>query len=145
MKNLLKRAIVCAIVMTTCFNCSDEPIENNQFESSFETENPLAFQDSQDPCADQDPQARLTNNGTSEVTLEIANMDGTMLHTVEDLAPGDSSGYLTFAPDNIIFNVTKTAFGVGDDKIIFEMDTCMSFDMEVGADDNLIPSTPVNL
>ena len=145
MKNLLKHAIACAIVMTTCFNCSDESIENNQFEASYETENPTAFQDTLDPCTTQDPQARLTNNGTSAVTLQIANLDGTILHTVANLAPGNASGYLTFAPDNIIFNVTKSTIGVGDEKVIYEMNTCMSFDMEVGTDDNLMPSTPITL
>lgn len=149
MKNLLNKAIACAIVMTTCFNCSVEPIENNQFEmplkASLETEEIQVSQDIQDPCSGQDPQARITNNGTTTVTLEIANMEGTILHTVADLAPGAVSGYLTFAPDDIIFNVSKDAINVMDEKVSHNMSTCMSFDMEVGADNNLVPSNPINL
>lgn len=145
MKNLLNTSIACAIVLTTCYSCSIEPIETNPIETSLETEDLAAFQDVQDPCVDQDPQARITNNGTTPVTLEIANMEGTILHTVTDLAPGNVSGYLTFAPDSMMFSITKGFTGVGDEKVTHEMTTCMSYDMEIGPDNNLIPSAPVNL
>ncbi|MCD2258770.1 hypothetical protein [Psychroserpens luteolus] len=140
MKNLLKNAIACAIVMTTCFNCSVESIESDQFDNSI-----LENQNTQDPCSDQDPQARITNNGTVSITLQIANIDGTLLHTVSNLAPGDASGYLTFSADDIIFNVSKNTTGISDEKVVYTMDQCMSFDMEVDVDNYLTSSTPQNL
>lgn len=145
MKNLLNKAIASAIVLTTCFNCSTESIESNQLETSFVTEEPTLFQDTQDPCVDQDPRARISNNGSTSVTLEIANLEGTILHTVADLSPGNVSGFLTFAPDNMVFIVTKGTTGVADEKVTYDMTSCMSYDMEIGPDNNLTSSTPVNL
>ncbi|WP_299336759.1 hypothetical protein [uncultured Psychroserpens sp.] len=136
MKNLLKNAIACAIVITTCFSCSVESIEEQQL---------LDNQIAQDPCADQDPQARITNNGTIAVTLQIATIDGTILHTVQDLAPGNTSSYLSFASGDIIFNVIKNTTGVSDNKVVFAMDQCMSYDMEIDSNNDLLPNTPVNL
>ncbi|MBR9914615.1 MAG: hypothetical protein GYB32_07275 [Algicola sp.] len=145
MKNLLKHAIACAIVFTSCFNCSveslqDEPTDvNNAIESSTVTQ---AF----DPVCDaQDPQARITNNGTIAVTLEIATSEGIVLHTVSNLSPGNASSYLAFAADDIIFNVIKNTTGVTDEKVVYTMDQCMSFDIEVGSDNYLIETVPVNL
>ena len=138
MKNLLKNAIAYAIVLTTCYNCSVESIELEQFqESQFETPNIQ--------CTNQDPQARLTNNGTVDITLQIVTIDGVILHTVQDLAPGLSSGYLTFASGDIIFNVSKNTTGIDDEKVVHTMNQCMSFDIEVGTDNYLTGSVPQNL
>ncbi|MEH6538046.1 MAG: hypothetical protein V7719_16710 [Psychroserpens sp.] len=140
MKNLLNNTIACVIVMTACFNCSVESIENEQLEQSlFETPDPL------DPCSNQDPQARITNSGTVAVTLQIATIDGTILHTVTNLASGSASGYLTFAADDIIFNVSKNTTGISDEKVVYTMEQCMSFDIEVDLDNYLTNSIPVNL
>lgn len=136
MKNLLKNTIACAIVMTTCFNCSVESVEEQSFETPI-NQNVL--------CVDQDPQARITNNGTISITLQIATLDGTILHTVQDLAPGNTSSYLTFAPSDIIFNVIKNTTGVTDDKVVFTMGQCMSFDMEVDSSNALVGNSPSNL
>jgi hypothetical protein len=140
MKNLLKNAIACAIVTSTLFSCSVESIENNLTESSIAESSEPQFD-----CSGQDPQARITNNGTISITLQIASSDGTVLHTVDNLAPGSASGFLTFAPDEIIFNISKNTTGVQDDKVLFTMDQCMSFDMVVGSDNYLVAGSPDNL
>lgn len=140
MKNLLKNAIACAIVMTTLFNCSNESIENDQMEEAL-----LDNSNMQLDCLNQDPQARITNNGTITITLQIASIDGTILHNVGNIMPGNSSGFLTFAPDDIIFNVSKNTTGIQDDKVIFTMDQCMSFDMELGVDNYLVSGMPMSL
>ena len=140
MKNLLKNAIACAIVMSTLFNCSIESIENNQLEESL-----LVTPNDQEDCLNQDPQARITNNGSISITLQIVSIDGAVLHTVDNIAPGSASGFLTFAPDDIIFNISKNTTGIQDDKVVFVMDQCMSFDMELGVDNYLVSGMPVNL
>ena len=140
MKNLLKNAIACAIVSSTLFSCSVESIENNLTESSI-----VENSDPQFDCSGQVPQARITNNGTISITLQIASSDGTVLHTVDNLAPGAASGFLTFAPDEIIFNISKNTTGIQDDKVLFVMDQCMSFDMVVGSDNYLVAGSPDNL
>ncbi|MEM5566129.1 hypothetical protein WNY78_13500 [Psychroserpens sp. AS72] len=140
MKNLLKNAIACAIVMSTLFNCSNESIENEQLEESL-----LVTPNAQTDCLNQDPQARITNNGTISITLQIVSTDGTVLHTVENIAPGNASGFLTFAPDDIIFNISKNTTGIQDDKVVYTMDQCMSYDMSIGADNYLVSGSPDNL
>lgn len=145
MKNLLNLAIACAVVTIICFSCSNEPIETSQFEMPLEADAPTTFFEMLDPCSEQDPRARITNNGTTTVTLQIATIEGTILHTVADLAPGAVSGYLTFAPNEIIFDISKDDINVVDEKVTHTMETCMSYDIEVGADNNLVPSSPVNL
>jgi len=125
--------------MATCFNCSVESIETEQLEQSLLTvPTPLE-------CSNQDPQARITNNGTVAVTLQIVTIDGTILHTVTNLAPGNASGFLTFAAADIIFNVSKNTTGISDEKVVYTMDQCMSFDMEVDTDNYLTNSVPENL
>ena len=139
MKNLLNNAIACAIVMTTLFSCSNESIENNQIEEA------LLDTPSTENCFNQDPQARITNNGTISIKLQIVSTDGTILHTVDNIMPGDASGFLTFAPDDIIFNISKNTTGLQDDKVVHTMDLCMSFDMELGTDNYLVAGSPENL
>lgn len=142
MKNLL-RSIIAFAIISTCYNCTVESDENVLLEDTLITAS--TFNSNPPPCSNQDPQARITNNGTISVTLEIATLDGTILHTVADLAPGNVSGYLTFAPGDIIFNVEKNTTGESDEKQIYTMNQCMSFDIEVAPDNNLTNSTPVNL
>nr|WP_321235082.1 hypothetical protein [uncultured Psychroserpens sp.] len=144
MKNLLKYTIACAIVMTTCYSCSVESIENEQLETAIVLED-STLPNTQDPCTGQDPQARITNNGTILVTLQIATIDGTVLHTVQDLAPGNSSSYLMFAEGDIIFNISKNTTGLSDEKVVYTMGECMSFDIEVDTDNNLTTAVPINL
>lgn len=144
MKNLLINTIVCAIVMTTCFSCSVESIDEEQLLDDLSIDNSIG-PDTQDPCSGQDPQARLTNNGTVSVTLQIATTDGTVLHTVQSLAPGNTSSYLSFAEGDIIFSVEKNTTGLGDEKVVYDMNQCMSFDIEVDTDNYLTSATPQNL
>ncbi|WP_040279093.1 hypothetical protein [Psychroserpens damuponensis] len=141
MKNLLKNAIACAIVMTTLFNCSNESIENEELQQQAFPESPNVQSD----CLDQDPQARITNNGSISITLQVVSIDGTILHTVDNIAPNDQSGYLTFAPDEIIFNISKNTTGLQDDKVVHSMDQCMSYDMVIGADNYLVAGSPDTL
>ena len=136
MKNLLKNAIASAIVMSMLFNCSVESIESEQEQLLFQTPN------AQNDCADEDPQARVTNGGTIAITFQISTLDGTVLHLVENIAPGNSSGFLTFAPDDIVFNISKNTTGIQDDKVVFTMNQCMSFDMVLGADNYLAAGSP---
>ena len=143
MKNLLKNAIACAIVMSLLVNCSVESVEIMDSEL-LEQSAPMLLEVLM-VCADQDPQASITNNGTIPVTFEILTLDGTILHTIPNIAPGNSSGYLTFAPDEIVFNISKNTTGLQDDKIIFVMNHCMSFDLELGFDNYLVAATPYDL
>tara|TARA_B100000809_G_C15092686_1_gene513807 strand:+ start:400 stop:822 length:423 start_codon:yes stop_codon:yes gene_type:complete len=140
MKNLLNNAIACAIVTSMLFSCSHESIEAEQSEA-YIPKTPSAQAD----CLDQDPQAGITNNGTISINLQIASIDGTILHNIENIAAGSTSGFLTFAPNEVIFNISKNTTGIQDDKVVFVMGQCMSFNMVLGADNYLVAGTPENL
>lgn len=142
MKKLLQSIVAFAIILT-CYTCTTDSYNDAPLEDAVITAS--TFNSNPPPCSNQDPQARITNNGTIPITLEIATIDGTILHTVADLAPGNVSGYLTFAPGDIIFNVEKNLTGTSDEKLFYTMNQCMSFDLEVAPDNNLTNSTPVNL
>jgi hypothetical protein len=143
MKNLLKNALACAVVMSLFVNCTVESVETMNSEL-LKQSTPTLFE-VLTVCVDQDPQASITNNGTIPVTFEILTLDGTILHTIPNIAPGNSSGYLTFAPDEIVFNISKNTTGLQDDKIVFVMNQCMSFDLELGATNYLVAGTPYAL
>ncbi|MFT5847491.1 MAG: hypothetical protein ACJARX_000080 [Psychroserpens sp.] len=140
MKNLLNNAIACAIVSLTLFSCSVESIKNDLIEEEL-LETPVTLSE----CVNQDPQAGITNNGSIPITFQIVTVDGTVLHSVENISPGTASGFLTFAPDDIVFNISKNTTGLQDEKVVFTMNQCMSFDIELGTDNNLVAGAPETL
>ena len=70
MKNLLK-AIACAIVVFTCYNCSVESAATIQEESLLSQEDVIDLEVPEVLCTSQDPQAILTNNSLVAVDFEV--------------------------------------------------------------------------
>ncbi len=143
MKNLFTHVFTCAIFMSIICSCTTESIEiiDNDIESEVILEN----NDIQVDCVGEDPQAQLTNNGTVPVMLQIATIDGTLLHVVENIAPGTTTSLFTFSPEEIIFNISKNTTGIQDDKVVFVMDACTRYDMVVGPDNYLVSGVPMSL
>ena len=137
MKTYLTKAIACAIVLTTCFSCSIEPIDNPQSITITSEESLL------DPCTGVNPTARLTNNGDVNFDLEIYTIDGILLNHEYNIAPGSASTWKSFVPGETMFSVTNSTYE--DEKVIYTMNTCMEFDMEIGVDNKLTSATPVTL
>ncbi len=141
MKYLLKN-IACAIVLLTVFNCATEPVDNSQ-ELSQTTQS----QDSNSvapavTCNGQSPKARITNNGTIDVNLEIYNESGVLVSHEYGVEPGEHSDWKTFVTGETTFVVSN----VNADKIIvLDMDTCMIYDMIVGDNNQLTSSQPTDL
>ena len=143
MKNLFMHVLTCAVSMTVICSCTTESIES--LDNDIESEVVLEATDIQTDCEGEDPQAQLTNNGTVPIMLEIATIDGTFLHVVENIAPGTTTSLFTFSPDEIIFNVSKNTTGIQDDKVVFVMDACTRYDMVVGPDNYLVAGAPTSL
>lgn len=140
MKNLLK-TIALAICISTCFSCSVEPLDSSNPELNSTEE----FQESADAnmCAGEDPEVRITNNGTVAINLHVLNDADATVASVTNLLPGEVSSWLSFETGEMLFSVSNDQ--VQDIKVVYMMDTCMIFDMEVNSDNELTSATPEQL
>jgi len=140
MKNLLK-TIAFAILITALYNCSSEPLDD--FDSALELIEET--QSSQDlaACSGLNPEARIVNNGTVPIDLDILDMNGAVLGFVHNLAPGNTSIWISFPAGETLFAVSNDSFE--DEKVIYTMTTCMIFDMEVDSSNTLTSAVPVGI
>jgi len=136
MKNLL---ISVLLIATLCMlsNCSVE-----EFEIPNQSIENLQLFDSLD-CTDQDPKARLTNNGTMSFDLEIHSMDGMLLYLEHNILPGSITSWNSFPSGEIQFSIENS--NIQDEKVVYTMNTCMEFDMEIGSNNMLTSAIPVQL
>ncbi len=149
MKYLLKY-FVLTVVALSFFNCVVEPMEFldgatnavvEEIENSVlgEQANPVATDSS---CDGQDPKARITNNGTVDVDLEIYDVDGNLIASEYGVEPGHHSDWEDFSSGEISFLVSN---GSADKLVVIEMSTCMKFDMEIGSNNQLVSDQPEQL
>ena len=73
MKNLLKM-IAFAILLTALYNCTSEPLSNSDLDQLI-IENIDASADANN-CTGDNPAARITNNGSVPVDLDIFDENG---------------------------------------------------------------------
>ena len=141
MKYLLKYSAL-TVLFFAFFNCATEPMEfldgsTNAFVE--EIENAVA---AEAPCNDADPKARITNNGTVEVNLEIYDVAGNLIGHEYNVEPGHYSDWSDFSTGEITFLVSN---GSSDKLIVCDMGTCMMFDMELDSNNQLVSDQPVHL
>ena len=134
MKHLLK-LVVCATSVILLSNCSTEPIGY--------TEEELIALEENGPCFGNNPEARITNNGTVPIDLDILDDNDTVVAFVHNLLPGNTSSWLSFQPGEILFSVSNDF--VEDEKVIYIMNTCMIFDMEVEVTNSLSSAEPESI
>ncbi|MBT8265955.1 MAG: hypothetical protein KJO41_02085 [Bacteroidia bacterium] len=139
MKNLL-RGVICVMLCSTLYNCSSEPLE--EFDSAIVLEDQNSSEDLA-ACVGNNPEARITNNGTEAIDLDIFDMNGNLLGFVHNLAPGDTSIWISFPTGETLFAVSRDSFE--DEKVIYTMNTCMIFDMEVESTNTLSSATPQSI
>ncbi len=125
MKYLLKN-IACAIVLLSFFNCTTET-ENN-------------FQDSLTISETQEPQARITNNGTLVVNLEIYNVDGILIAKENGIEPGKTSSLKTFNAGETTFVVSSAK---SDKIIVLDMDAQMTNNMVIASNNQISSNQPI--
>lgn len=137
MKNLL-RTIASAILLLALLNCTSETLDTNE-SALLETE----AQADVNACVGANPEARITNNGTVPIDLDILDVDGNVVGFVYNLAPGNTSNWLSFLPGEILFAVSNDFFE--DEKVVYTMTTCMIFDMEVDGTNALTSAVPESI
>jgi hypothetical protein len=141
MKNLLK-AIACAIVVSTCYNCSVESADSIQDELLVSQEATADFVLPEVQCANQDPQAVLTNNSLLSADFEVFDQFGLLMTHAYGVSAGDTSPTLTF-PDGITTFVVSTLNSTKEIKI--DMGNCMSYEVVINEFNQLNTDVPIQL
>ncbi|WP_303312792.1 hypothetical protein [Hymenobacter sp. BT730] len=55
-------------------------------------------------CKDEDPQARITNNGTQTASVQVKTSGGNTIN-INNVAPGTSSDFASYAPGQTTFTL----------------------------------------
>lgn len=140
MKTNLLNAIALAIVMTTCYNCSVEPIDNSTSQLLEVPSVTILESQSAASCNGSNPKSRITNNGTQPLELQIFDGTGVLIDTAIDVQPNSVSTWFTFPEGATIFNVVINSHS--DQKVMHVMNTCTELELQVDANNILIEATP---
>jgi hypothetical protein len=141
MKNLLK-AFAYAIVVSTCYNCSTEPVETIQEDSVITQDEVVSFDTPDDVCTNQDPQAVLTNNSLLAVDFEVFDQFGILITHAYGVGVGDASPVLTF-PDGVVTFIVSTSASTKE--INIDMGNCMIYEVEIDENNQLNTDVPNSL
>jgi len=149
MKYLLKYFALTVLVFTF-FNCAVEPMEflEGSTNSIVEEIENSALGDRANTVAtdssfnNQDPKARIVNNGTVNVDLEIYDADGNIVGRKYGVGPGEHSDWMEFSCGETTFLVST---GSSDKLVVLDMGTCMIYDMEVGSNNQMVSDQAVQL
>ncbi len=90
-------------------------------------------------CKDEDPRARIINNGTQKADVQVKTSAGNTIN-INNVAPGTSSSYSSYAAGQITFtiNVANTNYV----KTV-EVGKCNDYDIAIDARNN-ITVTPID-
>lgn len=131
MKNL-RSNMVLAIASFMLFGCSTEQLDSEN----------LSALDANDDCVGANPQVRITNNGSVNHNLDVFDEQG-LVGFVHNISPGETSTWITFTEGETLFAVSNDVYE--DEKVIFDMTTCMEFNMEIGTNNQLTSAVPVDV
>lgn len=56
-------------------------------------------------CKNEDPRARITNNGTQKASVQVKTSGGNTIN-INNVDPGTSSTYANYAPGQVTFTIT---------------------------------------
>lgn len=84
-------------------------------------------------CKKENPRARITNNSNNSVSVQIMTTGGNTVN-INNIAPGATSDYASYAPGLVTFTVKIT----GTDYVkSVEMEICYEYDIVVDANNNI--------
>lgn len=84
-------------------------------------------------CKDQDPRARIINNGTQTASVQIKTSNGNTVN-INNVDPGTSSPYSSYMPGQITFTIKVS--GVDYIKIV-DTGRCYDYDIAIDASNNI--------
>lgn len=90
-------------------------------------------------CKNEDPRARIINNGTEKASVQIKTSSGNTVN-INNVDPGTSSAYSNYAAGQIVFTITIKSI---DYEKTFDMGKCYEYDIAIDASNN-ITSTAID-
>lgn len=90
-------------------------------------------------CSNEDPQARIINNGTSKASVQIKTSGGNTVN-INNVDPGTASAYASYAPGTVVFTITVAS---NDFEETVVMNQCFDYDISINAQ-NIITTTAID-
>jgi len=94
-------------------------------------------------CKNEDPRARVLNNGTTDVSVHIETSGGNTIN-INNILPGQASDFASYAPGMVDFTITV---GTGGNAVNYNisvtMEECFEYDIILDAN-NVISSVPTD-
>lgn len=90
-------------------------------------------------CKDEDPRAKIINNGTQKASVQIKTSGGNTVN-INNVDPGTSSSYSSYAAGQVTFTIAVNSNSYVK---IVEMSKCYDYDVAIDANNN-ITATPID-
>lgn len=90
-------------------------------------------------CKNEDPRARIINNGTEKASVQIKTSGGNTVN-INNIDPGTSSDYSSYAPGLVTFTITVSNSTY---EKAFDLGECFDYDIAIDASNN-ITSLPID-
>ena len=87
----------------------------------------------------EDPRARIINNGTEKASVQIKTSGGNTVN-INNVDPGTSSTYSSYASGQVTFTITVK---IVDYVKTFDIGKCYDYDIAIDGNNN-ITSTPID-
>lgn len=89
-------------------------------------------------CRNEDPRAKITNNGTQVVSVQIQTSGGNTIN-INNIQPGSASDWQTYAAGMVTYNVDiGQGGGTVTKSITVDMSTCYEYEIIVDQNDSLV-------
>ncbi|MCB0476650.1 MAG: hypothetical protein R2799_15745 [Crocinitomicaceae bacterium] len=89
-------------------------------------------------CKNEDPRAKITNNGTQVVSVQIQTSGGNTIN-INNIQPGTGSDWQSYAPGTVTYNVDIGQGGGSVTKTItMDMAECFEYEIVVDQNDSLV-------
>lgn len=137
MKNLLKRTFVMCFVLTL-LTCTSDSAEN---ELSLDL-NPSQLNE---PCVGQLPITRVINNGTVSIDFKVIDSDGVVLVDIPSIPASTTTSWASFDEGVVLFSIDTNQTLVSDDKVEFNMESCMAYEIEINSNNEVVSYLPIYL
>ncbi len=88
-----------------------------------------------DKCDGENPEARLVNNGTTSIDVQIKTSGGNT-ENINNIAKGTESAYRSFAPGQVVFTITPKGLPLVVDTVY--MDHCYTYDITLNSENKVV-------
>ena len=89
-------------------------------------------------CRNEDPRARVLNNGTENVKVHIETSGGNTIN-INNIDTGQSSDFESYAPGTVEFTITVGTGGNSTDYVsTVTMEECFEYDIVLDENNNIV-------